>query len=66
MTIKAVVFDERVTAEAMALLCVESEAIAPLTMFKALRTQMDELGIEVNHRIRSLSELPKVVAAHES
>ena len=57
---------ERVTAEAMALLCVESEAIAPLTMFKALRTQMDELGIEVNHRIRSLSELPKVVAAHES
>ena len=66
MTIKAVVFDERVTAEAMALPCVESEAIAPLTMFKALRTQMDELGIEVNHRIRSLSELPKVVAAHES
>ena len=57
---------ERVTAEAMALLCVESEAIAPLTMFKALRTQMDELSIEVNHRIRSLSELPKVVAAHES
>jgi 2-haloacid dehalogenase len=57
---------ERVTPEAMALLCVESEAIAPLTMFKALRTQMDELGIEVNHRIRSLSELPKVVAAHES
>jgi 2-haloacid dehalogenase len=57
---------ERVTPEAVALLCVESEAIAPLTMFKALRTQMDELGVEVNHRIRSLSELPKVVAAYES
>jgi hypothetical protein len=31
-----------------------------------LRTQMDALGIEVDHRIRSLAELPKVVAFHES
>jgi 2-haloacid dehalogenase len=57
---------ERVTPEAMALLCVESETVAPLTMFKALRTQMDELGIEVEHRLHSLSELPKVVASYES
>jgi 2-haloacid dehalogenase len=57
---------ERVTSEAMALACVESETLPPLTMFKALRTQMDALGVEIDHRIRSLSELPKVVAFHES
>lgn len=57
---------ERVTPEAMALACVESESVPPLTMYKALRTQMDALGIEVDHRIRSLSELPKVVAFYES
>jgi len=57
---------ERVTPEAMALACVESESLPPLTMFWALRTQMDALGIEVDHRIRSLSELPKVVAFHEA
>jgi 2-haloacid dehalogenase len=57
---------ERVTPEAMALACVESDLVAPLTMFKAIRTQMDELGIVPDHRIRSLSELPGVVAAYES
>ena len=57
---------ERVTPEAMALLCVESETVAPLTMFKTLRTQMDELGIEVDHRVHSLTELPRVVASYES
>jgi len=60
VTIKAVVFDERVTAEAMALPCVESEAIAPLTMFKALRIQMDELGLLPDYRVHSLSELPEI------
>jgi 2-haloacid dehalogenase len=54
---------ERVTAEAMALACVESETVAPLTMFWALRTQMDELGVVPDHRIRSLSELPALVSA---
>ena len=57
---------ERVTPEAMALACVESDLVAPLTMFKAIRTQMDELGFAPDHRIRSLSELPGVVAAYES
>jgi len=56
---------ERVTPEAMALACVESDLLPPLTLFKALRTQMDALGLELDHRIRSLSELPKVVAFHE-
>jgi 2-haloacid dehalogenase len=57
---------ERVTPEAMALACVESDLVAPLTMFKAIRTQMDELGIAPDHRIRSLTELPGVIAAYES
>ncbi|GLR86911.1 haloacid dehalogenase type II [Bradyrhizobium iriomotense] len=53
---------ERVTPEAIALACVESELVAPLTMFKAIRTQMDELGLQPDHRVRSLSELPEIVA----
>lgn len=53
---------ERVTPEAMALACVENEVVAPLTMFKAIRTQMDELGLAPDHRVRSLSELPGIVA----
>ena len=57
---------ERVTSEAMALACVESETVAPLTLFKAIRTQMDELGIAPDYRIRALSELPKLVTYHES
>ncbi|MBR0755542.1 haloacid dehalogenase type II [Bradyrhizobium jicamae] len=54
---------ERVTPEAMALACVESETVAPLTMFKTLRTQMDELGVHPDHRIHALSELPALVSA---
>jgi 2-haloacid dehalogenase len=57
---------ERVTPEAMALACVENDLIAPLTMFKAIRMQMDELGLEPDYRIRTLAELPDLVAAHES
>ncbi|MGW1425434.1 haloacid dehalogenase type II [Bradyrhizobium manausense] len=51
---------ERVTPEAMALACVETELVAPLTMFKAIRTQMDELGFAPDHRVRALSELPGI------
>jgi 2-haloacid dehalogenase len=54
---------ERVTPEAMALACVESDVVPPLTMFKAIRTQMDEFGLEPDYRIRALSELPSLVAA---
>ncbi|OAF05173.1 haloacid dehalogenase [Bradyrhizobium centrolobii] len=53
---------ERVTPEAMALACVENELVAPLIMFKAIRTQMDELGFVPDHRVRSLSELPGIAA----
>jgi 2-haloacid dehalogenase len=57
---------ERVTPEAMALACVNSDLVAPLTMFKAIRMQMDELGLEPDYRIRALAELPALVAAHSS
>jgi 2-haloacid dehalogenase len=53
---------ERVTPEAMALACVKTDTVAPLTMFKAIRTQMDELGIKPDYRIHALSELPELVA----
>jgi 2-haloacid dehalogenase len=56
---------ERVTPEAMALACVESDLVPPLTMFKAIRTQMDELGLEPDYRIHSLSELPELIAAEK-
>jgi 2-haloacid dehalogenase len=52
---------ERVTPEAMALACVRSDLMPPLTLYEALRTQMDELGFEPDHRIRTLSELPRLV-----
>ena len=55
---------ERVTPEAMALACVKSDMVAPLTMFKAIRTQMDELGLEPDYCIHALSELPDLVATH--
>jgi 2-haloacid dehalogenase len=57
---------ERVTPEAMALLCAKNDVVAPLTMFKAIRTQMDELGLNPDYRIHALSELPQLIAAHES
>jgi 2-haloacid dehalogenase len=57
---------ERVTPEAMALACVKSDLVAPLTMFKAIRTQMDELGLEPDYRIHALSELPALVNARGS
>ena len=57
---------ERVTPEAMALACLESETLPPLTMFKILRTQMDELGVMPDHRIHALAELPALVSAIRS
>jgi len=48
---------ERVTPEAMALACESSSLVSPLTMFKAIRMQMDELGLEPDYRISGLSSL---------
>jgi 2-haloacid dehalogenase len=55
---------ERVTPEAMAQACVRNDLVTPLTMFKAIRTQMDELGLEPDYRIHALAQLPQLVAAH--
>jgi 2-haloacid dehalogenase len=49
---------ERVTPEAMAQACVTSDLVPPLTLFKAIRMQMDELGIEPDYRIKALADLP--------
>jgi hypothetical protein len=57
---------ERVTPEALALACLESETLPPLTMYWALRTQMDALGVAPDHRIRGLAELPALVSAQRS
>jgi 2-haloacid dehalogenase len=54
---------ERVTPEAMAQACARSDLVAPLTMFKAIRTQMDELGLEPDYRIHALAELPDLVSS---
>jgi 2-haloacid dehalogenase len=57
---------ERVTPEAMAEACATTDLVAPLTMFRALRTQMDELDLAPDHRIHSLSELPPLLTARRS
>ena len=49
---------ERVTPEAMAQACVKSDLVPPLTMFKAIRLQMDEFGLQPDYRIKTLSDLP--------
>lgn len=53
---------ERVSSAAMAQACARCDLVAPLTMFKAIRTQMDELDFAPDHRIHALSELPALVA----
>jgi 2-haloacid dehalogenase len=52
---------ERVTTEAMARACETNDLVPPLTMFKAIRMQMDELGLEPDHRIAALSDLPNLL-----
>jgi 2-haloacid dehalogenase len=57
---------ERVTPEALAPEFEKPDLVAPLTMFKALRTQMDELALQPDYRIRTLSALPELAASHGS
>lgn len=52
---------DRVPVEAMARACQPSERVSPLTMFKAIRTQMDELGFAPDHRIKTMADLPGLV-----
>ena len=51
------VWIERVSPHAMAEMCRKSDLVPPYTMFKALRMQMDELGLESDHRVHGLSGL---------
>jgi 2-haloacid dehalogenase len=57
---------ERVTPEAMTQACADNNLVSPLTMFKAIRTQMDELGLEPDNRIHALAELPDLVSSRKS
>jgi 2-haloacid dehalogenase len=52
---------ERVSPEAMATACARCDLVTPLTMFKAIRMQMDELGFEPDHRIHGLSALKELL-----
>ncbi len=52
---------ERVTPQAMANEFKTADLIRPLSMFAALRMQMDEYGWEPDHRIAALSDLPRIV-----
>jgi 2-haloacid dehalogenase len=54
---------ERVTPEAMAEACRKSDLIPPLTMFKALRMQMDELGLVPDFRVHGLSALVEILSS---
>lgn len=57
---------ERVTPEAMAETCVKSDLIAPLTMFRAVRMQMDELGLEPDYKDNGLSALPGILSSSQN
>jgi 2-haloacid dehalogenase len=52
---------ERVVPEAMARAFERHAVVTPLAMFKAIRTQMDQLDLEPDHRIRALAKLPALV-----
>jgi 2-haloacid dehalogenase len=54
---------ERVTPAAMAAEFKPGAPIRPLSMFKATRTQMDEIGYLPDHRIGALSDLPKLAGS---
>jgi 2-haloacid dehalogenase len=52
---------ERVTPEAMAAACMTTAVLPPLTMFRAIRMQMDEFGLEPDYRIKNLADLPALL-----
>jgi 2-haloacid dehalogenase len=52
---------ERVTGQAMAEALKNVDRMSPLTMFKALRMQMDELGVVPDYRVHGLSALARLI-----
>jgi 2-haloacid dehalogenase len=55
------VWIERVTVQAMAEAVRTGDQVSPLTMFKALRMQMDELGVAPDYRVHGLSALARLL-----
>lgn len=54
---------ERVSPQSLAIECVRNDVLKPLTIFKAIRMQMDRLGFDPDYRIAALGDLPDIVAA---
>lgn len=52
---------ERVTPQAMAAEFKPGQPVTASGIYKAIRTQMDELGFLPDHRVHALAELPKLV-----
>lgn len=55
---------ERVTPQTIASEFKGVDLIRPLSMFKALRMQMDEFGLEPDYRLSTLANLPGLLANH--
>jgi 2-haloacid dehalogenase len=47
----------------MAEACRNSDLVPPLTMFKALRMQMDELGVAPDYRVHGLPALAEILSS---
>jgi 2-haloacid dehalogenase len=52
----------RVPSKAMAETFARTDMVAPLAMFQALRTQMDELGLRVDYTVSGLATLLQIVS----
>ena len=57
------VWIERVSPEAMADACQFADLVPPLTLFQALRMQMDELGVAPDYRVHGLSALAELLSS---
>ena len=53
---------ERVTSDALAKEVAAQKTVGPATMFKMLRMQMENFGMEPDYRLSSLSDLTQYAA----
>ena len=53
---------ERVTSDAIAQEFKNTDLVRPLTMFRAIRMQMDHFGLDPDYRVKGLGGLSKVLA----
>jgi 2-haloacid dehalogenase len=54
---------ERVTPALLKQACLKPDRVPPRTMFTALRTQMDELGVEPDYRVAGLATLTNLLSS---